>query len=101
MINFIKVGAREDASAVLEEIRRWWPGNCHCFWVGDVNFAVEKRGGGETEREWESNEEQELRVEKRAEGLLGPLYLGRLQKGRASRSAPGKTVPRPWHPWAL
>ena len=50
MVNFIKVGAREDASAVLEEIRSWWPGDRHDFWVGDVEVAVQRRGGRPHER---------------------------------------------------
>ena len=58
MVNLIKVGPREDASAVLEEIRRWWPGNCHDFLVGAVSAAVGKDGRDRTRVK--SDEEQGL-----------------------------------------
>ena len=65
MVNFIKVGAREDASAVLEEIRSWWPGNRHDF--GWETSRLPYKGGEGDNTSVESDEGEESLAQKCAE----------------------------------
>jgi hypothetical protein len=65
VVNFIKVGAREDASAILEEICSWWPGNRHDF--GWETSRLPYKGGEEGDTSVEGDEEEDLLAQKRAE----------------------------------
>jgi hypothetical protein len=65
VVNFVKVGASEDASAVLEEICRWRPGDRHSFGC-ETSSSSYLRGGEGPKESGKVEVEKELVAQDRA-----------------------------------
>ena len=95
VVNFVKVGTTEDASAVLEEICRWWPGDRHNL-GRETSSSLSYLRGGEG-----PNESGKGIGSTRAGCVIARTFIpwarnrfGIGKRGGASRKTPGTTVPR-------